>query len=208
MNEASMTTRTRLVALALTLAGVVTALTFWNGRDERRGRVTSETPAPSARDRDFPANVGRDPAAPSQETPAEHDAEVAAALAAWRDGVIQKDSESVIRLDLTFQERPDRYLSALVASSQIESNERVRAFSTRTLGKLRRATLATHFRRLLADQSPFVRQNAAWALGELANVPGGREAARVAVAELLRARAKDIDNAVRLAARGALDRIE
>jgi HEAT repeat protein len=203
-----MTTRTRLGALAVILAVVVGALTLWRGRDERSIRVTSETPAPSARDRDYAANSGRDPAAPPRETPAEQDAEVAAALSAWRDGVIQKDSESVIRLDMTFQERPDRYLSALVASSQIESNERVRAFSTRTLGKFRRPTLALHFRRLLADQSPFVRQNAAWALGEVANVPGGREAARVAIAELLRTRAKDIDSAVRAAARAALDKIE
>jgi HEAT repeat protein len=109
---------------------------------------------------------------------------------------------------MAFQERPDRYLNALVTSSQIESNERVRAFSTRTLGKFRRPTLALHFRRLLADQSPFVRQNAAWALGELANVSGGREAARLAIAELVRARAKDIDGAVRAAARGTLNKIE
>jgi hypothetical protein len=203
-----MTTRTRLWALALILAVVVAGMALWRGRDERPVRTTSETPAPSARGRDYPTNSGLDPAAPPRETPAEHDAEVAAALSSWRDGVIQKDSESVIRLDLTFQERPDRYLSALVASSQIESNERVRAFSTRTLGKFRRPTLASHFRRLLADQSPFVRQNAAWALAELANVPGGREAAHAAIPELLRARAKDIDSAVRAAARGALEKIE
>jgi HEAT repeat protein len=203
-----MTTRTRIWILVLILAVVASAVALWQGGDERKVRVTSETPAPGGGERNYPGNLDRTAAAAVPETPTERDAEVASALSAWRDGIIQKDSEIVIRLDLTFQERPERYLGGLVASSQKEPNERVRAFSTRTLGKFRRPDLASHFRRLLADQSPFVRQNAAWALGELAALPGGREAARVALAELHRARAKDIDSAVRAAARAALDKID
>ena len=48
-----------------------------------------------------------------------------------------------------------------------DANERVRAFSTRVLGKFKQVELAETFERLLEDGSPFVRQNAAWALGEL-----------------------------------------
>jgi len=84
----------------------------------------------------------------------------------------------------------------------------VRAFSTRVLGKYKSPTLADTFDALLADKSPFVRQNAAWALGELAAQADGRAAAQRAVAELRHARAKDPAPDVRTAARGALARLE
>ena len=64
------------------------------------------------------------------------------------------------------------------------------------------------FEELLADKSPFVRQNAAWALGELAAVDDGRAAARHAVAELRHARSRDPAPDVRSAAKGALARLE
>jgi HEAT repeat protein len=76
------------------------------------------------------------------------------------------------------------------------------------LGKLKSAALADVFETLLADKSPFVRQNAAWALGELAADADGRTAARRAVAELRHARAKDPAPDVRTAASGALARLE
>ena len=63
----------------------------------------------------------------------------------------------------------------------------MRAFSTRVLGKMKNVALVEDFQRLLADKSPFVRQNAAWALGELATRPGGREAAEAALDELRQA---------------------
>jgi hypothetical protein len=202
-----MTAKVRYGVLASLLA-VVAAVALWWPSGQRKVRVAEEAPEPSALARNYPTNLEHVPAPPPPETPAERDAEIAAILAAWRDGVINKDAEVVIRLDTAFQERPERYLAALVKSSQMESNERVRAFCTRTLGKLRRPDLAPHFRSQLADKSPFVRQNAAWALGELARVHDGPEAARATVADLRRVRAKDPDTAVRAAARGALDRIE
>jgi len=103
---------------------------------------------------------------------------------------------------------PERYRSALEKSARGDADGRVRAFSTRVLGKRKNAALAPLFETLLADTSPFVRQNAAWALGELAVQEEGRMAARHAVAELRLARAKDPAPDVRSAAKGALARIE
>ncbi|MES1210454.1 MAG: HEAT repeat domain-containing protein [Pseudomonadota bacterium] len=54
----------------------------------------------------------------------------------------------------------------------------------------------------MADASPYVRQNAAWALGEL------RGAGSVAVAELRRVRTRDAAPAVRSAAKDALGKVE
>ena len=85
--------------------------------------------------------------------------------------------------------------------AEAEENERVRAFSTRVLGKLKNAALAPLYRRLLSDKSPYVRQNAAWALGELG------AAAAPALAELQTASTKDPANDVRAAARDALGKL-
>jgi HEAT repeat protein len=111
-------------------------------------------------------------------------------------------------LDRAFLAAPDRYRAALEASAKGESDERVRAFSTRELGKYRDAALAGLFQTQLGDKSPFVRQNAAWALGELAAHDDGRAAARHAAAELRHTRAKDPAPDVRTAARDALARLD
>jgi len=133
--------------------------------------------------------------------------EVAAVLSSWRNAILEKDADTVVRLDLTFLEEPEHYAAALVDSARTDSNERVRAFSTRELGKFARADLADLFGQLLADPSPYVRQNAAWALGELARAPEGRVAAESALAVLRRVNKRDPAGDVRSAARGALDRL-
>ena len=96
----------------------------------------------------------------------------------------------------------------MVHLAATDPNERVRAFSTRVLGKLRQPALADAFEQLLEDGSPFVRQNAAWALGELGADADGRAAARHALAELRHVRARDPAGDVRTAAGGALDKLE
>ena len=103
---------------------------------------------------------------------------------------------------MDFKQDPDRYREALEKSAQHDETERVRAFSTRVLGKMKNPDEALLFKHLLADSSPYVRQNAAWGLGEL------RGAAAVAVAELRRARARDSAEAVRMAAKDALGKVE
>jgi hypothetical protein len=147
-------------------------------------------------------------AAPKPETPEEVAHEVAGAVASWRSAILAKDADTVVKLDGAFRAAPARYLDALIESASKDPNERVRAFSTRVLGKLRRVELTQTFERLLEDGSPFVRQNAAWALGELG--PGAIEPAAVkhALAELRHVRARDPAGDVRSAARDAIDRLE
>jgi HEAT repeat protein len=146
------------------------------------------------------------PAVP--ETKEQIEAEVTRSLAAWRQAILVRDADTVIALDRAFLAAPDRYRAALEASAKTETDERVRAFSTRELGKYRNPAHAPLFEALLADKSPFVRQNAAWGLGELAAQDDGRAAARRAVAELRHARAKDPAPAVRTEAKTALARLE
>ena len=129
-------------------------------------------------------------------------------LSAWRQAILVRDADAVLKLDRAFLATPDRYRAALEISAKSEADERVRAFSTRVLGKFKNPALAEVFETLLADKSQFVRQNAAWALGELAAQDEGRAAARRAVAELRHARAKDPAAVVRTAAKGALARLE
>lgn len=87
----------------------------------------------------------------------------------WRSAIIQKNAESVENLDRTFAAHPNEFIPALMASAEGDPEERVRSFSTRVLGKLRPAESTELIRKLLADRSEYVRFNAAWALGELAD---------------------------------------
>jgi hypothetical protein len=127
--------------------------------------------------------------------------QVDAVLGRWRTAILLKDASTVIALDLTFRQMPARFTPALEKSAETDQNERVRAFSTRVLGKLKSAAEAPLYQRLLADKSPYVRQNAAWALGELGS------AASPALAELQKASAGDSATDVRVAAREALGKL-
>jgi hypothetical protein len=133
--------------------------------------------------------------------------QVDTAMSAWRTAVLNKDADTVLALDRAFTELPGPYRAALIKSAETDDNERVRAFSTRVLGKLRTPALVGVFAPLLDDKSPYVRQNAAWALGEMGARPDGREAARRTVAELQRLGQHDAAKDVRLAASNALNRL-
>jgi hypothetical protein len=151
---------------------------------------------------------GTSPQWPRQESKEEIAKEVDTSLASWRQAILDKNAEVVQSLDRAFSASPERYRSALEKSARSDADGRVRAFSTRVLGKQKNAALAPLFETLLADQSPFVRQNAAWALGEMASRDDGRVAARQAAAGLRRAGAKDPTAEVRTAAKGALARLD
>jgi HEAT repeat protein len=146
--------------------------------------------------------------APVPETAETIAADVETAVGSWRNAILAKDPETVIVLDRQFTAKPERYAAALRKVAAGDAEERVRAFSTRVLGKLKDPACAGLYEQLLSDKSPFVRQNAAWALGELAAAEDGRTAARRAVAELRQARSRDPAPDVRAAARGALARLE
>ena len=133
--------------------------------------------------------------------------QVGAAMAAWRQAILEKRTEQVVALDGAFALLPARYGPELVKVAETDPDERVRAFSTRVLGKMKNLELVEDFQRLLADKSPFVRQNAAWALGELAARPGGREAAGAAYDELRQAQ-DDPATEVRSAATNTLKALQ
>jgi hypothetical protein len=135
------------------------------------------------------------------ETPEMIAHQVEGVMGQWRSAILLKNAPTVIALDMTFRQMPDRYASALANSAERDENERVRAFSTRVLGKLKSPAEAPLYERLLADKSPYVRQNAAWALGELG------AAAAPAVAELQKASARDPATDVRAAAKAALGKL-
>jgi hypothetical protein len=134
--------------------------------------------------------------------------QVTGAMDSWRQAILSKDPSTVLSLDAGFRGNPGRFAPALVKLAATDENERVRAFSTRVLGKLEAPALAAMFADLLEDRSPYVRQNAAWALGELGARPDGREAAQRAATELRRLEQYDAANDVRVAANSALKRLE
>jgi hypothetical protein len=200
----------RVLALVFPVLGVATivvGLRLMEGH-RRAPRSSAEGPGEAAAAaRSYPSSTEGTPsaAAARPDDPSKHVAEV---VDTWRNAILQKDADTVVRLDLTFREAPERYLTALLQSARSDANERVRAFSARELGKLARPELAPEFRQMLGDGSPYVRQNAAWALGELANLPGGLAAAHEALADLKRTEARDPVRDVRSAARSALAHLE
>ncbi len=93
--------------------------------------------------------------------------QLAAIMKSWHAAIVTKNAETVEAIDRAFAERPDAFVTPLMESAAGDAEERVRSFSTRVLGKLRRPESAEVLRRLLSDGSAYVRFNAAWALGEL-----------------------------------------
>lgn len=96
-------------------------------------------------------------------------AQVSRLMENWRAAIIKKDAEAVETLDRTFAAYPKEFIPALMAMAQGDSEDRVRSFCTRVLGKLRPPESAELMRKLLADRSEHVRFNAAWAIGELSD---------------------------------------
>jgi hypothetical protein len=122
-------------------------------------------------------------------------------MAAWRGAILAHDADTVLLCDRTFLGDPRTFTPALVESARRDGDDRVRAFSTRVLGKLTDATLIDVFRTLLEDRSPYVRENAAWGLGQL------EARAQSAAADLEKVRKRDRAGDVRRAAEEALQRV-
>jgi HEAT repeat protein len=209
---------------AFLLAGLSVGYLRHKSRDTRRANGPSsddDVSDPGRRWRGFaagltvPAGLAAEPdaGAPPPEgngwaAPTITAQQLEAAMDAWRHGIIDKNVEDVSTLDRIFSLYPGRYGPELVKLVEHDPEERVRAFSTRVLGKLKNVELADIFQHSLADGSPFVRQNAAWALGELATRPNGRDMAEAAVAELRHLEEADPAEAVRAAAANALKRLQ
>lgn len=125
----------------------------------------------------------------------------------WRNAIINKDADTVVSLDQAFLADPARFRDALIESAKSDAEPRVRAFSTRVLGKFSDPNLAPVFAGLLADRSPYVRGNGAWALGELGANSAGRSAARPSMETLRRLQADDTSSDVRAAAAAAVKKL-
>jgi hypothetical protein len=204
----------RFVFVGLGAAALVAATAIWLVRHTPRDRGGSR---PEDRGSASAINYGArgsglsdevPAAAPVPETPETIAAKAEESLATWRNAIMARDAEAVVQLDRLFTGMPERYTAVLRKAATSDGDERVRAFSTRVLGKLKDPALASLFEERLGDKSPFVRQNAAWALGELAAGGDGRAAAKHAVAELRQAQKRDPAPDVREAAKGALARLE
>jgi HEAT repeat protein len=128
-------------------------------------------------------------------------------MGTWRNAIVNKDADTVIAIDGAFANEPKKYLEALIKSAETDENERVRAFSTRVLGKRVNPECGPLFIRLLADKSPYVRMNAAWGLGELANTAEGRLVAKPALRALHRIEKQDSSPDTRTAASLAAKRL-
>jgi hypothetical protein len=128
-------------------------------------------------------------------------------MAEWRNGILLKNTEAVLAADAVFRREPERFLEALMKLAETDGDERVRAFSTRVLGKLVDPACAPLLTRLLGDKSPYVRMNAAWALGELAVTPEGHAAAAPALRSLHRLEELDPTRDAREAAARAARRL-
>lgn len=171
----------------------------------RRSRGALESADTGAGD---PSNLAaRLPSVPTVETPVsavpravEISERVTQLMLEWRAAILQRNPEVVESLDRTFASYPAEFTPALMASAEGDPDQRVRAFSTRVLGKLRPPETVPLMRKLLADTSEHVRFNAAWALGELGD--------RDSVARLRQALTRDPAASVRRSAGESLKKME
>jgi len=159
-----------LGALIVVSVGVVASRHHKKGSPA--GDTTSEAAASDgvARRPALPSLPAGSPVAapsPSVAPPEPTSEQVASLIKSWHAAIVTKNAETVETLDREFAARPDQFVTALIENAQADPEERVRSFSTRVLGKLRRPQSLEALRRLLKDGSQFVRFNAAWALGEL-----------------------------------------
>jgi hypothetical protein len=166
--------------------------------------------------RDYPGNAAgdrdaggatRDGPVATAPDPLAAEKQVEELMGTWRNAILNKDADTVIAIDGAFANQPKKYQAVLMKSAETDENERVRAFSTRVLGKRVDPECAPLFIRLLADKSPYVRMNAAWGLGELANTPAGRPVAKPALRALHRIEKQDSSPDTRTAASLAAKRL-
>jgi hypothetical protein len=199
----------RALGWAIVLSSVgLGALFVARGKAPGHGAPDTEDQGPVARTHFGPGAESAPPSLLAPAGPEDVAKRVALAMADWRNAILVRNAGPVIKLQAAFAEAPSMFMEALKTSAASDENERVRAFSTRELGKLRRADLEPTFQALLDDKSRFVRKNAAWALAELSAGDEGRTAARNAQGGLRRLVQRDPAEEVRAAARDALNRME
>jgi hypothetical protein len=204
------------IGAAALVVAIVVAFGHRSPSDKERVQA-NRSPTTNGSRNDFPVNAGGGSgdasgaaagnpggASASSDTPSVAK-QIENVMGQWRTGILGKDPDAVVSADAAFRNEPKKFLEALMTSAETDADDRVRAFSTRVLGKFVDPTCAPLFTRLLNDKSQYVRMNAAWGLGELANTPEGHAAAKPALHQLQRLvkreTAKDTREAASLAAR-------
>lgn len=153
MGQRSLIVRSAKVAIVLGAVAGMAGLALYAANRPARLRSELETGPTS------------DPRRRSQDVPRE--VQVNNVMNLWRSAILARDIEAVGNCDRIFSDQRAVFTPPLVKSARSDPDERVRAFSTRMLGKFRDQALVPLFRELLADPGAFVRSNASWALGEL-----------------------------------------
>jgi HEAT repeats len=182
-------------------------------RDSRWRGFAAEVPGIPSRPAQAPADTPVAPGGPGSPLPSAAgeapppNRNDEATMDRWRRAILERRTEEILDLDQDFALEPAHYGPLLELSAGNDPDDRVRAFSTRVLGKYKNVAAANVFDRLLADRSEFVRQNAAWALGELAERPSGREAANRSAGQLRQLQESDASPDVRKAAADALKKL-
>ncbi|MBI5779565.1 MAG: HEAT repeat domain-containing protein [Planctomycetes bacterium] len=88
----------------------------------------------------------------------------------WRKAVLTKNITQINQLDSQIRSAGDEAIPFLTKLAKEDTNERVRAFAVRILGRQNKTDLLGLFMELLRnDTSAFVRENSAWSLGRLKN---------------------------------------
>lgn len=101
----------------------------------------------------------------------EPERQIGRVMNAWRETIISRRIEDIKRLRLGIKRYGQEAIPFLRQLVLEDKNERIRAFATRVLGQMKKTKLISLFIDLLQkDTSPFVRIDAAWALGELGNL--------------------------------------
>jgi HEAT repeat protein len=196
--------RVAATALIALLVIAVVLVVSRHGRRSTVGAGNESAVSDGARPRAPLPSLGTDPS-PSARSPSVTAAEptseqVASVIKSWHAAIVTKNAETVETLDREFAARPGEFVAALIDNAQSDSEERVRSFSTRVLGKLRRPESVEALRQLCKDSSQYVRFNAVWALGELND--------RDAVATLRRLERHDPSSMVRQSAGESRRKIE
>ena len=140
-------------ALALSSVGVA-ALFVTRGRGPEHAAADLEDQGPTPRTDFGPAAGSAPPSLLAAAGPDDLAKRVAAAMADWRNAILVRNAGPVIKLQAAFAEAPAMYVEALKTSAASDENERVRAFSTRELGKLRRVDPRAHLPRTAGRQEP------------------------------------------------------
>lgn len=160
--------RRRFAALGLAVAAIATVWILTNREQSSEESAATEDARTVKGLRPLPSLPV--PAAPVvANAPEPIAARVQPLMQTWRLAIINKNPDDVESLDRTFASNREAFIPALLVSAETDPEERVRSFSTRVLGKLRPPESVAVVRKLLSDRSEYVRFNAAWALGELAD---------------------------------------